>query len=349
MSGIDFAQALRRAAHPDDVDALERGANEALVSRRRRRFVMECRLVVDGEVRQMVHRGEILHDDADRLVVVRGTFQDITEQRKAEQALLSARDRLLREQRAVQVLHETLIRPEFPDVSGYDIAARYVAAENDWEIGGDWYDAFMLPDGRIMIGVGDVSGHGVSSARLMAKLRYAMRAFACVDDDLSLMIEHLDGFLMQFREDIQIATLLAARLEPSSACLELVSAGHPPPLLVDAHESYFLDVAPGPPLGAPHDVGAFVPVTTTLGPQELLLFFTDGLVERRSESIEKGFDRLRASTQRAPLDSADHLCETAIAACLTGLKRADDVCLLAVRNTTREPAPTSMPDSRANE
>ena len=230
MSGTEFAEVLQKAAHPDDAEELTRSATEALGSGRRR-YVMECRLVVDEDVRQMVHRGEILFDDASKLVAVRGTFQDVTEQRAAEMALLTARERLARERRSVEVLQETLIRPGFPDLAQFDIAARYLPAEDDsGEIGGDWYDAFLLPDGRVMLAVGDVSGHGLSSARLMAKLRHATRAYACIDDDLSGLLTRLDGFLLQFRDDIQIATLLIARLEPDTGKLEFVSAGHPPPL-----------------------------------------------------------------------------------------------------------------------
>ena len=101
MSGVEFVDTLQRAAHPDDGPGSARAADEALRSRRRR-YVMECRLVVDGDIRQMVHRGEILLDDANKLVAVRGTFQDVTEQRAAETALLAARERLARERRAVR-------------------------------------------------------------------------------------------------------------------------------------------------------------------------------------------------------------------------------------------------------
>ena len=159
----------------------------------------------------MVHRGEILFDEAKKIVAVRGTFQDVTEQRAAETALLAARERLARERRAVGVLQETLIRPRFPTLAAFDIAARYLPAEDDFgEIGGDWYDAFLLPDGRVMLAVGDVSGHGLSSARLMAKLRHATRAYACIGDDLPDLLVRLGAFLIQFRDDIQIATLLLA-------------------------------------------------------------------------------------------------------------------------------------------
>ena len=127
MSGIEFAEVLQRAAHPDDATELTRSANEALGSGRRR-YVMECRLLVDDDVRQMVHRGEILHDETNKIVGVRGTFQDVTEQRAAEGALLATRERLVRERRAVEVLQETLIRPASPSLprsrSPLDISRR---------------------------------------------------------------------------------------------------------------------------------------------------------------------------------------------------------------------------------
>jgi PAS domain S-box-containing protein len=332
MTGAQFADTLQRVAHPDDIAELERSAQEAL-GRRQRRYLMECRLVIDGAVRTVVHRGEILLDpDTGDLVAVRGTFQDITEQRKAETDLQAARLRLVSERRAVQVLRETLIRPSFPALESFEIAARYLAATNDSEIGGDWYDAFATPTGDTILAVGDVSGHGVTSARLMAKLRHATRAYASIDDDLSLLLRRLDGFLDQMRDDIQIATVLIVRLDPASGRLELVSAGHPPPVLVDSGRAELVDVLPGPPLGAPSTADAFRVVTATLQPGNALVLFTDGLVERRADSLDAGFARLLRTLGSADADTtADAFCELAIDACLRDLEHEDDVCLLAIR------------------
>jgi PAS domain S-box-containing protein len=336
MNGVEFLDALQRAAHPDDASELRSAATEALRSHRRR-YMMECRLIVKGDVRQMVHRGEILLDDDNQLVAVRGTFQDVTEQRAAEAALLAARERLVRERRAVEVLQETLIRPGFPSLDAFDIAARYLPAEDDTgEIGGDWYDAFLLPDGRVMLAVGDVSGHGLSSARLMAKLRHATRAYACIGEDLGDLLARLDGFLTQFRDDIQIATLLLGRLEPDTGKLEFVSAGHPPPLQVGGHESAFLDVRPGPPLGAPSEPESFTSTRTTLEPGDALLFYTDGLVERRNEPLDASLDRLRRLLGVETIESADELCDAALRVCLADLRREDDVCVLSLRRVTAD-------------
>jgi PAS domain S-box-containing protein len=336
MNGVEFLDTLQRAAHPDDGTELRSAATEALRSHRRR-YLMECRLVVNGAVRQMVHRGEILLDEDNQLVAVRGTFQDVTEQRAAEAALLATRERLVRERRAVEVLQETLIRPGFPSLDAFEIAARYLPAEDDsGEIGGDWYDAFLLPDGRVMLAVGDVSGHGLSSARLMAKLRHATRAYACIGEDLGDLLARLDGFLNQFRDDIQIATLLLGRLEPDTGKLEFVSAGHPPPLQVGEHESAFLDVRPGPPLGAPNEPESFTPTRATLEPGNALLFYTDGLVERRNEPLDASLDRLRGLLSAETIESADELCDAAIRVCLADVRREDDVCVLALRRITTD-------------
>jgi PAS domain S-box-containing protein len=331
MTGVEFADTLQRVAHPDDVAELERSAQEAL-ERRQRRYLMECRLVIGGDTRTVLHRGEIVVDPETReLVAVRGTFQDITEQRKAETELHAARLRLVSERRAVQVLRETLIRPSFPALESFEIAARYLAATNEHEIGGDWYDAFATPAGDVILAVGDVSGHGVTSARLMAKLRHATRAYASIDDDLALLLCRLDGFLDQVRDDIQIATVLLARLDPASGRLQLVSAGHPPPVLVHDGRAELVDLIPGPPLCAPSVPDAFRAVTATLQPGNALVLFTDGLVERRNDSLDAGFGRLLGAFGSAQPDTADGYCELAIEACLRDVEQEDDVCLLAVR------------------
>jgi PAS domain S-box-containing protein len=330
MSGVEFAEKLQLAAHPDDAPVLTRAATEALGARQPR-YLMECRLIVAGEAREMVHRGEIvLDDDGATIRVVRGTFQDVTDQRRAERALLATRERLAMERRAVDVLRDTLIRPHFPGVAGFQLAARYVAAENDLEIGGDWYDAFLLPDGRLLVTVGDVSGHGVDASRLMAKIRHATRAYACVDDDLGVLVERLDGFVTLFADEGQIATTLVARVEPQTGKFDLVSAGHPPALIVRGGDAELVEQPSSQLLGAPSARDAVTPIRGTIEAGESLLLFTDGLVERRTEHLDEGLERLRVGLSKHGGVDADALCDAAIDVCLAGRTRADDVCILAL-------------------
>jgi serine phosphatase RsbU (regulator of sigma subunit) len=333
LTGVEFAEALNRLAHPDDAPVLTQARDDALRARQRR-YAMEVRFVVDGETRRMVHRGEVVFN-GDALVEVRGTFQDVTEQRRAEEILLATRERLAAERRAVEVLHETLIRPRFPAYASLDFAARYVAAEHDLEVGGDWYDAFALPDGGVMVAVGDVSGHGVDSARLMAKLRHGTRAYACIEHDLSRLLTWLDRFLVQFRDDdTQIATLFVARLDPATGMMSVASAGHPPALLVGERDSQFLAVRPGPPLGTDSAPHAYEVSHAELTPGSTLVLYTDGLVERRDESLVSGLERLRVASLAANgARDAKELCEQVIEACLADSAREDDVCILAVHRS----------------
>jgi PAS domain S-box-containing protein len=329
-----FRAALRERAHPDDRDELDRVPTEAF-GHRERRFATESRMIVGGVELNVIHRGEVAFDDEDEVVAVRGTAQDVTERRQAQAALATAKDRLAQERRTVGVLHDTFIRPSFPTVHGYEIAARYVAADSDTEIGGDWYDAFALRDERIMLAVGDVSGHGVEAARLMAKLRHATRAYALVDDDMAAVLWNLDTFLGQFGDSVQIATLLLARLDPATGSLEVGSAGHLPPLLVGAGGSSLLDPRSRPALGTGLQPERVDPLHARLAPGEALLLYTDGLVERRAESLDEGLRRLR-DADFGSIGDADALCGGAIETCLARGPHRDDVCVLALR---RLPAP----------
>ena len=176
-----------------------------------------------ARTRHIVHRGEIVRDEDGTVIGLRGTTQDVTEQRRAEQALLATRGRLAQEQRAVEVLQEALLSPDFPELEHYEVAARYLSAETEAEIGGDWYDAFALPDGRVMLAVGDVSGHGIRAARLMAKFRHATRAYAILEPDPAAVLARLDRFASHWGEPEEFATVQLAALDPSNGSIELVS------------------------------------------------------------------------------------------------------------------------------
>ena len=275
-----------------------------------------------------MHRGEVVVRDGD-VRGIRGTTQDVTEERRAEAALLATTESLLRERRAVQVLHETLIRSEFPAVPGFDFAARYLAPADVPDVGGDWYDVFTVPDGRVLLGIGDVSGHGIRAVRLMAKLRHATRAYACIDADLGFLLDRLDDFMVHFSEPGEFASIQLALLDPPSGSLHLASAGHPPPLHVAAGRASFVEVVPRAVSGLgmrPPDDSI---VKLELDPGAALLFYTDGLVEKRSEPIDVGMDRLAQCASGVRLLGAEDLCATAIAGCVDAV-RSDDVCVLVL-------------------
>jgi PAS domain S-box-containing protein len=329
-SGTELIDLWSARVHPDDLTELQQTQERSV--HEQRSYTIEHRLVVKGRVRHIVQRGEIVRDDTGEMIGLRGTTQDITEQRRAEEALRSTRGRLAREQRAVEVLQEALLSPDFPTMAGFDVAARYLAAETEAEVGGDWYDAFALPDGRVMLAVGDVSGHGIRAGRLMAKFRHATRAYAIVDAGLASVLRRLDLFATHWCEPEEFATVQLALLDPGSGGVELVSAGHPAPLLVAADDAHAVPVDGTRALGLMTSELAVVSTTFTLEPGAALLFYTDGLVERRGAALATlgdGADEL-ATLRLGPGATAGEVCDAAITRCLRGVSREDDICVLTV-------------------
>ncbi len=331
VTGLEFRDLLEARAHPDDLPRVR--GTQTRTTLDIEPFSYEHRVVVDGETRHVLHRGEVLHDANGEVTGLRGTTQDVTEQRRAEDRLFKTRERLVRERRAVEVLHEALIRPEFPEATGIGIAARYLAAEGDADVGGDWYDAFRMPDGRIMLAVGDVAGHGIRAARLMAKLRHATRAYATIEPSPAHVLSQLDRFLAHFCEPEEFATVLLGALDAATGEVELVSAGHPPPLVVAGRGSQFVDLDPGRVVGITLSPFAVTPHRVVLEPGEALLCYTDGLVERRGAVLAEHGPGEACLPHLALRDigaTADAVCDAAISRCLTGFNRDDDVCVLAV-------------------
>ena len=323
------------SVHPEDRPRVMEQITEAREAGRG--VTVEFRAVwPDGSTHWLHARGQFLDDDAGDPVTMIGIVADIDERKRGEAAVAeAARARTDHDRRAIQILHEVLIRPEFPVVEGFDIAARYLSADRDSALGGDWYDVFELPDHRIMIVIGDVAGHGIRAARLMAKLRHATRAYACIDPDLVSVLKHLDEFLDHFSTPDEFATIQLAVLDPGTGGIDLVSAGHPPPLLVDGRGARLLPVSPLPPIGWGHaSSGGPHPVHATLGAATGLVFYTDGLVERRGENLDEGFQRLARGL--AGSATSEELCDAAVSACLGGRQRNDDVCVIAVRRQPSE-------------
>jgi hypothetical protein len=200
---------------------------------------------------------------------------------------------LYTEQRGIaQTLQHALLPQQLPQVAGIEIGVRYAAGAVGVDIGGDWYDVIDSDDGRLLLVVGDVSGRGLPAATTMAALRYAVHAYAAQGDAPSTILHKLSS-LLSVQEHGQLATVLCASIDVPGRQLAISSAGHLPALLIAGSETRFLDAPVGPPVGVAG--GAEYPtMTVTVPPDATLLAFTDGLVERRGESIDAGLDRLRA-------------------------------------------------------
>jgi hypothetical protein len=191
----------------------------------------------------------------------------------ADRAALAVRHarRYEHERGIVETLQRSLLPPSLPLVPGFTMAARYLPAEADARVGGDWYDVVVLDDGGIAIAIGDVSGHGIRAAALMGQLRNALRAYAFEGYTPSVAAGRLDSLVRQL-EASWFATLAYAVIEPDGHTLTLANAGHPAPLLVTPEgEARFLEAGRGSPLGTATSADAFEEAVHELPAGSLLL------------------------------------------------------------------------------
>ncbi|MFD0476063.1 PP2C family protein-serine/threonine phosphatase [Nonomuraea thailandensis] len=244
-----------------------------------------------------------------------------------------ALSRAIRFQRAQQIalaLQYSLLAdpPRLPDLR---IVARYRASPSAADVGGDWYDSFVLPDGVPALVIGDVSGHDLSAAVAMSQLRNMLRALAMdrreppgdILTRLNVAMESLSG-------DVT-ATCVYARVEELDGGYRLryASAGHPPPLLVTPDgRGRFLEGGVSPLLGFP-DAGPRGSQVEPLPPGSTLLLYTDGLVERPGEHLDEGLGRLRRLAESVAGEPVDRFCDSVVSGLPTsGL---DDIAVMALR------------------
>ncbi|WP_293787021.1 SpoIIE family protein phosphatase [uncultured Aeromicrobium sp.] len=232
-----------------------------------------------------------------------------------------------REQIAIaESLQRTLVLDEAPDVEGLSVLARYRPARGS-QLGGDWWDQFALPDGRAAFVVGDVAGHGVGAATAMAQVRTALRAYLADGHSPASCLDRLDH-LMGSLVPGQTATAVVVVFDPVTCGVEVASAGHLPPLLVREGSVSSIGATPRPLLGV--GMGEAMSVTERLRRQDVVLVFTDGLVERRNVPIDESLDVLRkASTARPPAASLQSWVDALVNAVPGSLD--DDMTLVALR------------------
>lgn len=250
----------------------------------------------------------------------------VVRRRREAERLAEEVGRLYGEQRGLAETLQQALLPDAPAAPpGLDVAVRYAPGTAGMEVGGDWYDVVPLGPGRLLAVVGDVSGRGVEAARVMAALRFGLRAYAAEDAPLATLVGKVAG-LIDVNRDGHFATLLAVAVEVGTRRCEIVNAGHLPPLLVSEGGSRYLEVTPAPPIGvAGITYEASVHV---LPPVATLVAYTDGLVERRRDGLDPGMEALAAvgAAHRGDLESL-------VGAVLRELAPAggDDTAILALR------------------
>ncbi|AXK31415.1 GAF domain-containing protein [Streptomyces armeniacus] len=241
--------------------------------------------------------------------------------------------RLFSQQRDIAETMQRHLLTDLPEHGVLQLAARYRPAAAGSQIGGDWYDAFPLPDDAMALVIGDIAGHDMQAAARMAQVRSMLRTLAWEHQEPpGLIVGRMDGALERLT-DTPLATLVYARVEgPARGPWQLnwTSAGHPPPLLVSRDGSArYLDQGHGPFLGLPELVGPRTDCTEPLLPSSTLLLYTDGLVETHVDHLDAGMRRLRlqaAALARAPVGE---FCDGLLAR-LPDVTD-DDIALLAVR------------------
>jgi serine phosphatase RsbU (regulator of sigma subunit)/anti-sigma regulatory factor (Ser/Thr protein kinase) len=289
------------------------------------RSLLGAPLIVEGRVIGVMHVGTLQprqfdDDDAALLQIAAGRAAPAIERARLFEALDQ-------EHRNAVALQRSLLPEGLPEVAGLDVAARYLPSFD--EVGGDWYDVIELPGGLIGLAIGDVAGHGVRAAALMGQLRTGLRAYALERQPPGETLKRLDRLLQSIRGH-GMATAAYGLFSLETGSLRIASAGHPPPVLVSAAgEASLIEIAAAPPLGTlPYPTHQEVEIS--LGPGETILMYTDGLIERRGESLIAGLERLCETA--GVVASAEELCQRVIDALVPALGAADDVAVVALRN-----------------
>jgi GAF domain-containing protein/anti-sigma regulatory factor (Ser/Thr protein kinase) len=287
------------------------------------RSLLGVPLLVEGRVIGVLHVGTLTPRDftpADRDLL----------QLAADRAALAIDHAELYEQRRVaEALQRTLLPQQLVAFPGIETAARYLPAAQGTSLGGDWYDLFPIGRGRLGIAVGDVVGRGLPAASLMAQLRTTLRAYAFDGHPPAEVVDRLNRMLVYLRP-ATMTTAVYMTLDPEREALEVVSAGHPQPLVIapDGSASFLpvaTDIALGVTRGARYHEQPF-----GLVPGSTVILFTDGVVEVRGEALDEGLERLRRLAEREHAN-VETLCDAIIEEMVADGRPADDVAILAVR------------------
>ena len=217
----------------------------------------------------------------------------------------------------------------FPTSKASRSARRYLPG-GEIDVGGDWYDVVALGGGRFGVVIGDVAGHGVRAATVMGQFRHALRAFAAEGYAPADVVARLNRFAFE-QGPVDMATLCYGVLDVAAATLEYASAGHLPLLLAyPDHATRVHRPARTRRRSASIPTAEYEATTLKLEPGTTVVFYTDGLVERRGESLDRGLDRLADEVRYAALE-LDQLCDGLLTNLLETDRPRDDVAVLGVR------------------
>jgi serine phosphatase RsbU (regulator of sigma subunit) len=328
---------LTTSVHADDLLAVQDAVRRTVVEGKQ--LLAEFRGAGRVNGRRLRIAAEPLFDDAANLTAVRGTLQDVTEERaiearlrRAEEALAAQRHRLADERRAAQALQQALLptEPELGHTEGVEICGRCRSPERVGTVDGDWYDASSLIGGASILVLGDVDDSGLSSMTTAARLRYAVRAYAALDMAPGDILTAVNAMLCAMEVD-HTACIVVARYSPADRELRWAAAGQVAPVRYDAEGRGSVLSGPlGLPLGEVPEL-RYSEAVITLDAGDRVLLYTGGQarVERRRGG---GLDLVRRAGEHVDLNDFDAIVNHIITA--LGTREDEDICAMLVRVTT---------------
>ena len=268
-------------------------------------------------------------------------LHEIRVRSEAQDQLSHEEARAQREHQIAETLQRRLLPERLPDLPGIGLAARYVPATSDVQVGGDWYDVVPLPGGLVGLAIGDVAGHGLQASSTMGQVRMAFRAYALQDPAPASVVGGIHQLLMRLGSP-EMVTMLYILFDPVNRQLRLTNAGHPPALVVDGATGTYLDGGLAPPVGVTTDT-TFTEAVHELAPGATLVLYTDGLVERRGEPLDAGLHRLEQAAVACPTEDLDALCDHLLTRMLGEDHIAqDDVAVVAMHPQSASAGPLAM-------
>ncbi|MDP4504943.1 SpoIIE family protein phosphatase [Nonomuraea turcica] len=245
-----------------------------------------------------------------------------------------------RERTAALALQRNLLPGYLTGGGAVEVASRYLPSDVHEGVGGDWFDAIPLRDGRVALVVGDVTGHGINAAATMGRLRTAVRTLAYMGLPPDELLAHLDDLVARLEEedagpgrlplDTTGATCLYAVYDPATGRCAMAGAGHPPPAIVaPSGEVAFPRLPSGTPIGL--GLGSYRSLEVELAEGSVIALYTDGLIETREADIDAGIDRLGAALARAAALPLEKVCASVIRSMVGDTGSEDDVALLVAR------------------
>ncbi len=228
------------------------------------------------------------------------------------------------ERAATTLVERSLLPGRLPECPGLEFATRYLTP--DEPVGGDWYDVFTVPSGDLWVVAGDVAGHGLHAAVVMGRVRSALRSYALINGEPAEVLELTSRTVQHFEPSTMVTAVCGTASFPYDE-FRVATAGHPAPLLVPLEEpGHFLSLPIGPPLGIRTEIARSSTVVA-LPEGAVMVFYTDGLVERRGESLDDGMERLRNVVKA---ENSEAVCRQ-LARTMLSDEIKDDIAIVVVR------------------